>query len=119
LRYCPGIYLDWASDEWKSEVLLLEPTCSVLFVSQVCIQAMGHTECINPLKQAMQARKDMIGVVCEALNRLFSTNHDQLISQVGHTTFAVCFSPIYSEIFPSFETLAKSSSIWSYSLVFF
>jgi DnaJ family protein C protein 13 len=30
----------------------------------------------------MQARKDMIGVVCEALNRLFSTNQDQLISQV-------------------------------------
>jgi hypothetical protein len=43
---------------------------------------MGHAECISPLKQAMQARKDMIGVVCEALNRLFSTNHDQLISQV-------------------------------------
>ncbi|PNF36069.1 hypothetical protein B7P43_G12743 [Cryptotermes secundus] len=52
-----------------------------LATSEVCIQAMGHTECINPLKQAMQARKDMIGVVCEALNRLFSTNHDQLISQ--------------------------------------
>jgi hypothetical protein len=72
---------------------LLSP--DFLLVSQVCIQALGHTECISPLKQAMQARRDMIGVVCEALNRLFSTNHDQLISQVGHTTFAMCFSPIY------------------------
>jgi DnaJ family protein C protein 13 len=69
----------------------------MLFVPQVCIQAMGHTECISPLKQAMQARKDMIGVVCEALNRLFSTNHDQLISQVGHTAFATCFSPTYHD----------------------
>jgi hypothetical protein len=69
----------------------------MLFVLQVCIQAMGHTQCINPLKQAMQARKDMIGVVCEALNRLFSTNHDQLISQVGHTAFAMCFSLIYHD----------------------
>lgn len=43
----------------------------------------------------MQARKDMIGVVCEALNRLFSTNHDQLISQVD----AQClFQPWFSDI---------------------
>lgn len=56
-------------------------------ILQVCIQAMGHTECISPLKQAMQARKDMIGVACEALNRLFSANHDLLIRQVGCTIF--------------------------------
>jgi hypothetical protein len=37
----------------------------------------------------------MIGVACEALNRLFSTNHDQLISQVGHTASDMCFSLIY------------------------
>ncbi|XP_069681979.1 dnaJ homolog subfamily C member 13 isoform X2 [Periplaneta americana] len=52
-----------------------------LATSEVCIQAMGHTECISPLKQAMQARKDMIGVACEALHRLFSANQDQLIRQ--------------------------------------
>lgn len=49
---------------------------------QVCIGAMSLTQCIGPLKQAMQASHEMVGVGCEALNRLFSTNHDQLVKQV-------------------------------------
>ncbi|CAG2054418.1 unnamed protein product [Timema podura] len=65
------------NDVPKAAILVLHQ----LATSEVCIQAMGHTECINPLKKAMQARKDMIGVACEALNRLFSANQDQLIKQ--------------------------------------
>ncbi|KAK7873572.1 hypothetical protein R5R35_009276 [Gryllus longicercus] len=52
-----------------------------LATSEVCIQTMANTECISPLKKAMQIRKDMIGVACETLNRLFSANQDQLIKQ--------------------------------------
>ncbi|XP_049787278.1 dnaJ homolog subfamily C member 13 [Schistocerca cancellata] len=52
-----------------------------LATSEVCIQAMAHTDCIKPMKQAMQTCKDIIGVGCEALNRLFSANQDQLIKQ--------------------------------------
>nr|CAD7257436.1 unnamed protein product [Timema shepardi] len=65
------------SDVPKAAILVLHQ----LATSEVCIQAMGHTECINPLKKSMQARKDMIGVACETLNRLFSANQDQLIKQ--------------------------------------
>ncbi|KAJ9591559.1 hypothetical protein L9F63_001913 [Diploptera punctata] len=61
----------------KAAILVLHQ----LATSEVCILAMGHTDCISPLKQAMQARRDMIGVACEALNRLFSANQDQLIRQ--------------------------------------
>lgn len=34
-----------------------------------------------PLKQAMQVRKDMVAVACEALSKLFSSNQDQLVKQ--------------------------------------
>lgn len=36
---------------------------------------------MHPLKQAMLVRKDMIGIACEALNRLFSTNQEFLVKQ--------------------------------------
>ncbi|XP_067003788.2 dnaJ homolog subfamily C member 13 [Anabrus simplex] len=52
-----------------------------LATSEACISAMAHTDCICPLKKAMQVRKDMIGVACETLHRLFSTNQDQLVRQ--------------------------------------
>lgn len=43
---------------------------------------MSQTQCIGPLKQAMQTSHEMVGVGCEALNRLFSSNQDQLVKQV-------------------------------------
>jgi DnaJ family protein C protein 13 len=42
---------------------------------------------MHPLKQAMQVRKDMIAVACEALNRLFSNNQDQLVKQALDVDF--------------------------------
>ncbi|XP_031784415.1 dnaJ homolog subfamily C member 13 isoform X2 [Nasonia vitripennis] len=62
---------------YKSAILILHQ----LATSEICISSICQTECISPLKHAMQSRKDMIAVACETLNRLFSTNEDRLIKQ--------------------------------------
>lgn len=49
--------------------------------------AIAQTDCMHPLKQAMQVRKDMVAVACEALNRLFSNNQDQLVKQALDVDF--------------------------------
>ncbi|KAK6624832.1 hypothetical protein RUM44_011696 [Polyplax serrata] len=52
-----------------------------LALNEGCASAIGQTDCIMPLKKAMETRKDILGVACEALNRLFSTNSNQLVRQ--------------------------------------
>lgn len=42
---------------------------------------------MHPLKQAMQVRKDMIAVACEALHRLFSANQELLVKQALDVDF--------------------------------
>ncbi|XP_023012432.2 receptor mediated endocytosis 8 isoform X1 [Leptinotarsa decemlineata] len=58
-----------------------------LSMSNICIGALAQTECMHPLKQAMQVRKDMVAVACEALSRLFSSNQDQLVKQALDVEF--------------------------------
>ncbi|XP_014205201.1 dnaJ homolog subfamily C member 13 isoform X1 [Copidosoma floridanum] len=62
---------------YKAAILILHQ----LATSEICISSICQTECISPLKHAMQSRKDMIAIACETLNRLFSTNEDRLIKQ--------------------------------------
>ncbi|XP_046608377.1 dnaJ homolog subfamily C member 13 isoform X1 [Neodiprion virginianus] len=62
---------------YKAAILILHQ----LAASEICITSICQTECISPLKYAMQSRKDMIAIACEALNRLFSTNEDRLVKQ--------------------------------------
>lgn len=52
-----------------------------LATSEPCIQALAGTDCMGPLKRAMQLRADVVGVACETLNRLFSANQDHLVRQ--------------------------------------
>lgn len=52
-----------------------------LHLLQVCVSAIAQTDCMHPLKQAMQVRKDMTAVACESLHRLFSNNQEQLVKQ--------------------------------------
>lgn len=42
---------------------------------------------MQPLKKAMQARRDMTSVACEALSRLFSSSQDQLVKQALEVEF--------------------------------
>lgn len=42
---------------------------------------------MQALKQAMQVRKDMVAVACEALNRLFSGSQEQLVKQALEVEF--------------------------------
>ncbi|XP_015609793.1 dnaJ homolog subfamily C member 13 isoform X2 [Cephus cinctus] len=62
---------------YKSAILIMHQLAS----SEICISSICQTECISPLKHAMQSRRDMIAVACETLNRLFSTNEDRLVKQ--------------------------------------
>lgn len=49
--------------------------------SSACVQSMAQVECIAPMKTAMKARKDAIGVACEALNAMIQKDHDELVQQ--------------------------------------
>ena len=53
-----------------------------MILLQVCIRAMAQTDCIGPMKIGMKSRRDMIGVACEALNKLFSEGEEDLVEQV-------------------------------------
>jgi len=52
-----------------------------LSFSGVCIRAMAQTDCIGSLKVGMKTRRDMIGVACEALNKIFSQGEEDLVEQ--------------------------------------
>ncbi|VEN42457.1 unnamed protein product [Callosobruchus maculatus] len=67
----------------KSAICILNS----LSMSNICVNAIAQTECMHPLKQAMQARRDMVAVACEALHRLFSNNQDQLVKQALDVDF--------------------------------
>ncbi|CAH1789259.1 unnamed protein product [Owenia fusiformis] len=56
-----------------------------LVQSDVCIRSMAGVECIGQIKIAMKIRKDMIGLACESLNKMFSTGEDELIQQAIKT----------------------------------
>lgn len=58
-----------------------------LSMSNICVGAIAESECMHPLKRAMQVREDMTAVACEALTRLFSSNHDQLVKQALDVEF--------------------------------
>ncbi|XP_046397209.1 dnaJ homolog subfamily C member 13 [Ischnura elegans] len=61
--------------------------------SQVCIEALSHTDCIAPLSAALRSPGlvlgdssggDVTAVACETLYRLFSANFDELVRQALH-----------------------------------
>ncbi|CAG9813597.1 unnamed protein product [Phaedon cochleariae] len=67
----------------KSAICILNS----LTMSSICVGAIAQTDCMHPLKQAMLARKDMVAVACEALDRLFSSNQEQLVKQALDVEF--------------------------------
>lgn len=49
---------------------------------QICIRAIAQIECIGPMRVAMKIRRDMIGVACDALMKMFQVGDDDLVEQV-------------------------------------
>lgn len=47
----------------------------------MCIEAIAKCEAIEPLKRAMNMRKDLLYSVCETFNSLFEAHHDTLVKQ--------------------------------------
>ena len=44
---------------------------------------MAGTDCVGQMQVAMKARKDMTGIACEAFMKMFETDNEVLVEQVG------------------------------------
>ncbi|XP_037090468.1 dnaJ homolog subfamily C member 13-like isoform X2 [Pollicipes pollicipes] len=49
--------------------------------NEACSRSIGQADCISPLVHAMRTRRDMVGVACDTLYRLFSRDHEPLVQQ--------------------------------------
>lgn len=47
---------------------------------------MASLETISPLMNGMKKRSDVVGVACEALNRMFQKEQNDLVAQVSSTS---------------------------------
>ncbi|KAF5295196.1 hypothetical protein FQA39_LY13201 [Lamprigera yunnana] len=68
------------------------PKCAISILhifslNSLCITAVAQSDCMYPLKQAMQTRQDMVALACETLHRLFSTGQEQLVKQALDADF--------------------------------
>jgi len=78
--YIPRIFATMATigeAGQKPAILLLHQISK----SSVCVEAMSNCDCVAPLQKAMKLRKDLLSTTCETFNRMFSSNHDSLVSQ--------------------------------------
>lgn len=48
---------------------------------------MASLETIGPLMNGMKRRSDVVGVACEALNRMFQKEQNDLVAQVSSTSW--------------------------------
>lgn len=55
---------------------------------------MASLETISPLMNGMKKRPDVIGVACEALNRMFQKEQNDLVAQVS--MFSFCKDVIFA-----------------------
>ncbi|XP_032807043.2 dnaJ homolog subfamily C member 13 isoform X1 [Petromyzon marinus] len=53
----------------------------VISDSELCVRAMASLDTIGPLIVAMRSRTDMVGLACEALNRMFQKDQTDLVGQ--------------------------------------
>lgn len=53
-------------------------------VAQLCVRSMAALETIDPMMNGMKKRPDTIGVACEALNRMFQKEQNDLVVQVSN-----------------------------------
>lgn len=52
------------------------------FTKQICVGCISQTECIGPIKKAMQANSNLVYVSSETLSRMFMAKKDFLVKQV-------------------------------------
>ncbi|XP_010225446.1 PREDICTED: dnaJ homolog subfamily C member 13-like, partial [Tinamus guttatus] len=53
----------------------------ILSDNELCVRAMASLETIGPLMNGMKKRSDIVGVACEALNRMFQKEQNDLVAQ--------------------------------------
>lgn len=72
--YCYGVYY----------VKYCSSSSNLLFLgTQLCVRAMASLETIGPLMNGMKKRPDTIGLGCEAINRMFQKEQNELVAQVS------------------------------------
>ncbi|KAM8967651.1 dnaJ homolog subfamily C member 13 isoform 1-T1 [Pelodytes ibericus] len=62
------------------------PKCAIRVIhtmseNELCVRSMASLEAIGPLMSGMKKRSDMIGLACEALNRMFQKEQTELVAQ--------------------------------------
>ncbi|XP_030062368.1 dnaJ homolog subfamily C member 13 isoform X1 [Microcaecilia unicolor] len=62
------------------------PKCAIRVIhtlsdNEFCVRAVASLETISPLMTGMKKRIDMIGLACEALNRMFQKEQTELVAQ--------------------------------------
>ncbi|XP_056376625.1 dnaJ homolog subfamily C member 13 isoform X2 [Hyla sarda] len=62
------------------------PKCAIRVIhtmtdNELCVRAMASLETIGPFMSGMKKRSDMIGIACEALNRMFQKEQTELVAQ--------------------------------------
>ncbi|XP_053322304.1 dnaJ homolog subfamily C member 13 [Spea bombifrons] len=62
------------------------PKCAIRVIhtmtdNELCVRSMASLETIGPLMCGMKRRSDVIGLVCEALNRMFQKEQTELVAQ--------------------------------------
>ncbi|GAB0184323.1 dnaJ subfamily C member 13 [Grus japonensis] len=53
----------------------------ILSDNELCVRAMASLETISPLMNGMKKRSDIVGIACEALNRMFQKEQNDLVAQ--------------------------------------
>ncbi|XP_048827820.1 dnaJ homolog subfamily C member 13 isoform X4 [Brienomyrus brachyistius] len=61
----------------KSSIRLIH----VLSDNELCVRSMASLDTIGPLVSGMKVRADMVGLACEALNRMFQKEQTDLVAQ--------------------------------------
>lgn len=49
--------------------------------NELCVRAMASLETIGPLMNGMKKRPDTVGLACEAINRMFQKEQNELVAQ--------------------------------------
>ncbi|XP_075443221.1 dnaJ homolog subfamily C member 13 isoform X3 [Ascaphus truei] len=62
------------------------PKCAIRVIhtladNELCVRSMASLETIGPMMSGMKKRSDMIGLACEALNRMFQKEQTELVAQ--------------------------------------
>lgn len=79
---------------------------------------MASLETIGPLMNGMKKRPDVVGLACEAINRMFQKEQSELVAQVSDFQIQHCFMKANipdTKVFTSQHSLVFLIEVWQKS----